>query len=100
MGSWADLVHEPAVQVAWSCAEEILGTMRLISKIPFERLNKQQALHTPMSWGAECGVFMQGASKNINMINAKAMVENCPILEGQKYIVDLETNVSRAVATL
>jgi hypothetical protein len=53
-----------------------------------------------MSWGAECGVFMQGASENINMINAKVMVENCPILDCQEYIVDLETNVSRAVTTL
>jgi hypothetical protein len=43
---------------------------------------------------------MQGAYEIINMINAKVLVENWPLLDCQEYILDLEMNVSRSVAAL
>jgi hypothetical protein len=86
--------------MAWSCAGENLGNTEGDSKIHFEKLNQWQALNTPVSWGAECGVFMQVACETINMINAKVMVENWPLLDSQEYILDLEMNVSRAVVIL
>ena len=45
-------------------------------------------------------MFLQGAYEIINMINAKIAVKNWPLLDCQEYILDLEMNVSRAVAAL
>jgi hypothetical protein len=45
-------------------------------------------------------VFIQGAYEILNIINAKVPVKNWPLLDCQEYILDLEMNVSRAVAAL
>ena len=45
-------------------------------------------------------MFMQGAYEILNIINAKVLVENWPLLDCHEYILDLEMNVSRTVAAL
>jgi hypothetical protein len=55
---------------------------------------------TPISWGAECSMYMQWAYKVIDMIQLAVTATDWSLVDCQEYIVDLEMSVTKAVAAL
>jgi hypothetical protein len=79
---------------------EIDGRIQEIARTPTESSTQKLAHMMPISWGAECGAYIQWVYEVIDMIYSAISPVNWSLVDCQEYIVDLEMSVTKAVAEL